>query len=771
MTTLRTAALACLTAMLLPAVLGLFSLPASATEPGSAPPGSCELPVKADLRETRLEGGLALVLAGGGARGLAHVGALRALTELELPIDLVCGTSMGGLVGGLFASGWSVDELDSLVRRLDWMGYFRDVPAHNRLIGNARFLNEPQQIRLRVNGLQLSPPSHFVRGQKVELLLDDLCLGRHGPLDFLQLPIPFACVATDLETGEAVDLTRGELPRALRATMSLPSIFEPVEWEGRVLVDGGLVQNLPTDLARRLGARRIVAVNLETDLRPREELGDLLAIADQSRGIMTLSMEREQAALADLVIRPELGNAGILDFHQAHELLEAGYAATMARREELLALRDELGGPRPLHTAGRPWPPRRMLLAEIQVEGDTDLSLTQAERVLGVRTGDSFAPAEISLRVRDFVASGLAVRAGYAVRPSVERGAFDSLGTAPALLTLRVTQPRERWLGLFVGYNELEKAIFGFRFDWQAPRGPGTALRFTGRLAGRTGFELDGWRSSFLNSGLYIHPQLHYTRRLIYLHDGAGTRLASYYDSRWGSSLGAGVVLRRGARLETGLRSEVANSVPDVADTSWARYDRRFNGGFLRLEIDTRNAIDLPTDGYQLRAEAAHHRAVIGAHDTFSRWSLGLRGWLTLAFDRFGGTVASEAGSIPYRRGLLTLEPLLAAGGEFNGGLPLQAYHEIGGWPTAPGLARSELWAPRYWAAGLGMRLWLSRGLSLMPSAALLSVEDPLLGGDHDHRTGWGLELAARTFVGPLRISLAATQGRSPLLQLELGWP
>lgn len=761
---------------LIPAPIVLLLAAVLATGARAAAPAPAALDGRLEGCPSCLPGGrpprLALVLAGGGARGLVHVGVIKALEELDMPVDLVCGTSMGGLVGGLWATGWTPQELDSLVRSLDWLGYFRDVPAHNRLIGNARFLDRPSHLRLQLRNWRLSPPSHFVRGQKVELLLDDLFLGHHGDVDFLSLPVPFACAATDLETGEAVYLTAGDLPRALRATISLPSIFEPVDWDGRELVDGGLVQNLPTDLALRLGAERILAVDLPTVLRSREELGDLLSIADQSRGIMTLASERSQQWLADLVIAPPTGEARLLDFQLAGELVDSGYAAAMAQRERLLELREELGGGPGTHAAGRHLPAERLMLAEVRVDGDTDLSLEQAEHILGVRTGATFSPLAVSSRVRDFVASGLAERAGYAIEPHPAPARFDSLGTEPASLTLRMRQPRSSWMDFFIRYNELEKAVFGFRLDWQAPRGPGTALRLAGLVAGRTAFELDGWRSSYLNSGLYAHPRLFYERRLVYLHDGDGHRLASYQDSRFGGALGAGFLLRRGARVEAGLRGETAFSVPETADTSWARIDRRFNGVYLRLEIDTRNALDMPTSGYELVAETDEYLDVFGARDAFGRWNLRVRGWHSALLGPLSDWVEmSEAGSVSYRPGLLTLEPGLSAGGSFRGELPLQMVHELPSWPGGAGFERGEVWSRRQWNAWLGARIWLTPTFSLMPALSMIDARGTLLGGDRERELAWGLELAARTLVGPLRVAVSATGNREPRMTLELGWP
>src|ERR1700757_2388970 len=208
---------------------------------------------------------IGLVLEGGGALGLAHIGVLRWLDENHIPIDYVAGTSMGGLVGGLYATGMSGEEINEFLKTVNWNRSLR-----NELPYQARSFRRKKDKRDYPNDLEfglkhgINFPSGFNSGQQVGLILDRLALPFSDLASFDELPTPLRCVATDLVTGKATVFDRGSLARALRATMSLPAIFSPVRGDGQIYVDGGLLENLPVDVVRAMGADVVIAVHLET---------------------------------------------------------------------------------------------------------------------------------------------------------------------------------------------------------------------------------------------------------------------------------------------------------------------------------------------------------------------------------------------------------------------------------------------------------------------------------------------------------------------------
>jgi NTE family protein len=277
-----------------------------------------------------------LALSGGGALGLAHIGVLKYFEEKRIPVDLVAGTSMGGLVGGLYATGHDPAALDRVVHEIIWDDIFRWTPRFEDrpVVEKQEWNRVTGEVTVRF-GKNLSLPAGINPGQQLALLLSRETIGYADDQNFDDLPTPFRCVATDLVTGEAFVPDHGPLAKAMRATMALPAVFTPVEWENKVLIDGGLVNNLPADVVRKMGAEKVIGVALETDPVDSKKLNTLTNVLKQSVAIAVLQNERRNAKLADLLIEVELGSIGLLDFDHADEIIRRGYEAAVRSGKEL----------------------------------------------------------------------------------------------------------------------------------------------------------------------------------------------------------------------------------------------------------------------------------------------------------------------------------------------------------------------------------------------------------------------------------------------------
>jgi NTE family protein len=275
---------------------------------------------------------IGLVLSGGGARGAAHIGVLEVLDELHVPIDAIAGTSMGAVIGGLYASGMSGREIDALLSSVDWQDAFRDRPQRADLAFRRKQedLDYLVNIPLGVRGRRLMIPRGLVQGQKLTQLLRRATLPAAAALDFDHLPTRLRVIATDLESGDTVVMKDGDLVTAVRASMSAPGVFAPVEREGRLLVDGGLTENLPVDVARAMGVDVLIVVDTGFALQKRARLNSLPAVSNQAIAIVlrkNIEAQRAQLTPRDVMIEPQLEQLSSYDFGSVARARELGESA------------------------------------------------------------------------------------------------------------------------------------------------------------------------------------------------------------------------------------------------------------------------------------------------------------------------------------------------------------------------------------------------------------------------------------------------------------
>lgn len=313
---------------LLLAVVASFSIAQETTTPGDSKQKAAHPACKKAIDRPCI----ALVLAGGGARGSSHVGVLQALEEHQVPIDLVVGTSMGSFVGGLYASGKSAAEIEQLFIRADWnSGYLDDLPRS--LIPNRRKRHNddyPIQVGIGFDRSGFKLPKGVFQGQGMRRLIDSM-LGSYPIQDsFDDLPISYRAVASDLSDGSQVVLAKGDLATAMQASMSLPGILRPIEMDGRVLVDGGIANNLPVSVAKDLGADIVIAVDIGTPPQDAEEINNSFEVLDQLSNFLTFYNQEQARALlteTDILIQPDLEGISMTDFSNNEKGMQAGYQA------------------------------------------------------------------------------------------------------------------------------------------------------------------------------------------------------------------------------------------------------------------------------------------------------------------------------------------------------------------------------------------------------------------------------------------------------------
>lgn len=293
------------------------------------------LPSNSNAQETPKKPRIGLVLSGGGAKGLAHIGVLKVIDSLGIKIDHIGGTSMGAIIGGMYASGYTGKQLDSIFKTLTIDDLVQDnIPRKSKVLINKRN-DDIYALVLPFKKLKLETPNALSKGLYNFNFLSKISYHVRKTRDFTKLPIPFFCIATDIETGQEVILDSGVFPQALVASSSIPTIFHPIEIEGRLLVDGGVINNYPVERLRELGADFIIGVDVQEELKTREDLQGITTIFSQISNFNTQGQMESKRKLTDIYIKPDIKGFNVLSFENGKKIIENGETAAKIFLSEL----------------------------------------------------------------------------------------------------------------------------------------------------------------------------------------------------------------------------------------------------------------------------------------------------------------------------------------------------------------------------------------------------------------------------------------------------
>ncbi len=386
---------------------------------------------------------IGLALSGGGARGLAHLGVLKALERAGVPIDAISGASMGSLVGGLYASGFDAAELETIARGIDWRSMFSDAPDAPRSEPFATIRDNASLLALPMHQGHIALPSGVVAGQHVSELFARLTWPVRSVRDFRRLPTPFSAIATDITTGDAVVLDTGSLAGAMRASMSLPSVFAPAVIDGRTLLDGGLSRNLPAQDARALGADIVICSDVSEPLLDARDLHTMVDVLNQAVSFHGSASTLQERRRCDVYIRPDVSGLGYLSFDHIGEWIARGDSATEAVAARLRELVDATGPahPRPGVLLTRRVAPVKIRAAVVRASSAAARDFVAS--TLDLRPGTMVDPARLERATTAVYASGLFETITYAV--------VDTDSGSVAVITAQ-------------GDNA-DRVDFGFRYD------------------------------------------------------------------------------------------------------------------------------------------------------------------------------------------------------------------------------------------------------------------------------------------------------------------
>jgi NTE family protein len=700
-----------------------------------------------------------LVLSGGGARGAAHVGVLKVLEELRVPVDCIAATSMGSIVGGAYATGLPIAEMERTLGAITSNRLFveraprRDVAMRRKLDDRSILFG----VEVGVGDGELKLPKGIVSGVELETVLRSL-VRLPGYRDFDELPIPFRAVATDLETGKAVVIGDGEVASAMRASMSVPGAVAPAEQRGRILVDGGLTDNLPVDVARAMGADIVIAVNLGTPLLKRDKLGSVLGVSSQMINILT--EQNVQASLAmlgprDILIEPALGDFAAGDFDDLAKAVPIGEAAARkvsARLSQLSLAPAEYANFENARVAA---PPDKLAVDEIRFAPLSRVNPEVPRRSMETKAGEPLDPERLDRDLRRMYGTGDYERVGYSI--------VDERGRR----VLVVDAVEKSWgpdylrLGLGLGSDfrgdDFFNAAASYRKTWIDPLG---AEWRTNLQVGNTGFATtEFYQPLFVDRSLFLAPRLEFGRRTVDLYSGDDRIARADVRSRF-LALDLGSEFTRFAELRLGLLAGSIETSQQTGPPGLVSPSGRIDQGAYtaRLVFDQFDSANFPRSGFAGHAEVFRSSPSLGADFAYTRW------------EADAGVAAS--------RGRHTLQLAVKGGGRI-GSDPIPPYDQFqwGGFLQQSGYARGALTGQglQFARAVYMYRLQSQRffegvyaGLSL--EAGRLS--DPLVPGSASGSLRSGAAfVAVDTPVGPVYVGYGRAQGGHSAAYFYLGRP
>ena len=717
-------------------------------------------PAQPEARPPRI----GLVLSGGGARGAAHIGVLKVLDELQLHVDAIAGTSMGAVVGGLYASGMSGRQIESLFTSVDWQDAFSDRPRRADL-GFRRKQEDRDflvNLPLGVQGHRLQIPTGLIQGQKLTQLLRRATLPVAAISRFDELPTRFRAVATDLESGDAVIMDSGDLTTALRASMSAPGFLAPVERDGRLLVDGGLVENLPIDVARSMGVDVLIVVDAGFPLQTRDRLNSLTGVSNQALAILVRrDVERQRATLGprDLLLQPALGQRNSYDFTAVPSTVRAGEEAARAVLAQLTALAARpagdtaAAGGTSVAAANAPAP--APVVKFITTDHASARYASLLREVFADQLNQPLQPELVARRIADIYGRGNLEQLDYRL---VQAGNGEQ--------GLEFTARRNSWgpnylrLGLslqddFAG-NSTFNAAMRLSFTELNALNAESVLDLQIGASPRVGVEfyqpLSAWHRYFVAP--HLLAQAHDLPQL----DAAGTRIGTFRVRSFEYGVDLGREFGNWGELRGGIVDSRGSTTVRLGDFTTPETSYHVRAGFMSFNYDRLDSSNFPRSGQALSLGTRFEQQVRGA-PVSDLLTLDWRG----AWSRGKNT------------GLLWV-----SGGSTIGGSDtnVRSFFPLGGFLSLSGLPSQSLAGPHYAIArALYFRSVGSGGEGVLnvPAYAGLSVE---LGNVWARRSDLSFSSARRdaalffgadTYIGPVYLAAGYDESGVTAFYLFLG--
>ncbi len=543
----------------------------------------CLLPINSLAQERPKVG---LVLSGGGAAGLAHIGVLKVIEEAGIPIDYIGGTSMGSIVGALYAIGYSPDEMAKLIIEKDWEKLLSDQVPREDLTFEVKEHLEKYFYSIPISKKGIELPSGLVAGHNIINMLAGLTWPAYDVRDFSELPIPFLCIGADIETGEEVVLKTGILHDALRASMAIPTAFTAVEVDNRLMIDGGFINNFPAEYVKLMGADIIIGVDAQRDLRSKAELNSMISILKQATALVRNEANERNRELCDILIRPRTEGASTLSFGMVEEIVVNGEIKAREHWDELKAMGDNLKRMFPDQPIERI--DRRIVdslfIRELRFEGLDVMSQKDLWGIIDLPFPAWLTPDEITAGLQRAYGTNFYNRISYQIDP-VEDGNS---------LTLRVEEKGDEVTNVGLHFDNLFNASLLLN----------TNLRNIWRRGDRLSFDLTLGENPHVGASYFFltHKKQNYGIKTEYDRLTAyeylnGNKVGSYIYHDVTLDLILKTTYRDEFAVSTGLQGEFASIAPTISIFDFSTFTSQMINYYIDFQKDNFNKVPYPTKG------------------------------------------------------------------------------------------------------------------------------------------------------------------------------
>ncbi len=699
---------------------------------------------------------IGLVLSGGGAKGIAHIGVLKVLEEIGIRPHIITGTSMGSIVGGLYAAGYSAKELEKIFLNINWNLILYDNFYRQQLLmqdkkNDGRFI-----LQLRLKNGKLSLPSGIKNGQRISALFSYLTWPIHHIRDFEKLPIPFRTIATDLTTGKSVQLKKGLLAQAMRASMSIPSFFTPVEINNKILIDGGMSKNFPADEAKKMGADKIIGVYVGANLYKKKDFKGILTIINQMINYSLTASIPKQKKLCDIFIKPEFNKLNSMDYFKCKELIQIGEIAARKMMPELLKLKKKLKIKKDKKTIFNISKQlnKTITINKIRFKGMNKESLRKINNMLTIKAGDKVKVSEIENQVNTIYGSNLFANVSFYLEPKEEK--YDLVIT-------------------IIGYSKNGLRL-GARYDSDSK----AAILVNGYFDGLWG----NFSRLEINSTLGINPSINATLLFdsnIFANMQLGLRINidSHSVFTYENKNTTGELSFQRIQLSTFIQTlnfrnfcfkifaekqvdQIKSIISTIKINEWQDF---FKIG-MALEIDTLDKADFPHSGVSMLLQASFITPWLSANPRNME-------------QPFLKVINRLQCFIPVSS-RITLQGKIIAGYMNTSDAPLEYLFYFGGrtfqetslFPF-PGLRMMEIATHNALSGEFGIKFEFIDNIHLSLFSAALNTKNNLddILNKNNWITGYGISIGVKTVLSPLRITIMKADNRDKVtLNFEAGY-